>query len=364
MESFEKEAAGFLKVNHALGVSSGTDALLLSLMALGVKAGDRVVTVSYTFFSTGGTISRLGAVPIYIDIEPRTYNIDANKLEDYLKKIRRREDRPKVLIPVHLFGQMADMKAIMEIARRYEMRVVEDTAQALGARQEIRLPSNPRSAREEWLAGTVGDLGCFSFFPSKNLGGFGDGGMVATRDHELAEKVRILRVHGGKTKYSHQWIGINGRLDALQAAVLRVKLKYLKRWTEARRKNAERYRALFQEAGLRRPTIALPEAKKGYYHIFNQFVIRAKRRDDLRQHLLRKGIGNEVYYPIPLHLQECFRNLGYHPGNLPESEQAARETLALPIYPELTLAQQRTVVQEIKNFYSPQRTPRAQRRKI
>jgi len=345
-----------LKVNHALGVSSGTDALLLSLMALGVKAGDRVVTVSYTFFSTGGTISRLGAVPIYIDIEPRTYNIDANKLEDYLKKTRRREDRPKVLIPVHLFGQMADMKDIMEIAGRYEMRVVEDTAQALGARQEIRLPSNPRGAREEWLAGTVGDLGCFSFFPSKNLGGFGDGGMVATRDPELAEKVRILRVHGGKTKYSHQWIGINGRLDALQAAVLRVKLKYLNRWTEARRKNADRYRALFQEAGLKRPTIALPEAKKGFYHIFNQFVIRAKRRDDLRQHLLRKGIGNEVYYPIPLHLQECFRNLGYHPGSLPESERAARETLALPIYPELTLAQQRTVVQAIKDFYhAPQK---------
>lgn len=363
VESFEKEAAGFLKLNHALGVSSGTDALLLSLMALGVKAGDRVVTVSYTFFSTGGTISRLGAVPIYIDIEPRTYNIDANKLEDYLKKIRRREDHPKVLIPVHLFGQMADMKAIMEIARRYDLRVVEDAAQALGARQEIRLPSNPRSAREEWLAGTVGDLGCFSFFPSKNLGGFGDAGMVATRDHELAEKVRILRVHGGKTKYAHQLVGINGRLDALQAAVLRVKLKYLNRWTEARRKNAERYRALFQDAGLKR-LISLPEAKKDYYHIYNQFVIRAKRRNDLRQHLLRKGIGNEVYYPIPLHLQECFRYLGYHPGNLPESERAARETLALPIYPELTLAQQRAVVQAIKNFYSPQRTPRAQRRKI
>jgi dTDP-4-amino-4,6-dideoxygalactose transaminase len=302
-------------------------------------------------------------LPVYVDIDPRTYNLDPNRLEDTLKKIRRKAERPKVLMPVHLFGQMADMPAIMEIARRYEMEVVEDAAQALGARQEINSPSEGRGSPGEWMAGTVGNLGCFSFYPTKNLGGIGDGGMVVTRDGKLAEKVRLLRIHGEKLRYHHQLVGINSRLDALQAAVLRVKLKYLNRWTESRRRNAERYRFLFPEAGLRAPAVSLPATQRGHYHIFHQFVIRAKRRDALREHLIRKGIGSAIYYPVPLHLQACYRSLGYQPGDLPESERAARETLALPIYPELTSGQQRKVVQAIADFYSPQRSPKRKRSK-
>ena len=351
VEAFEKEMATFLGVPYAIGVASGTDALLLSLMAMGVKAGDKVATVSYTFFSTAGSISRLGAIPVYVDIDPLTYNIDPSKLEDYLRKTRRKGERPKVLIPVHLFGQMADMQTIMKITRRYEVGVVEDAAQALGARQEFGAENRDRRSNEEWMAGTVGDLGCFSFYPSKNLGGFGDGGLVITRNGELAEKVRLLRIHGERKKYHHRLIGINSRLDALQAAVLSVKLKYLNQWTEARRKNADRYRALFERGGLNSSPISLPNTKKGNYHIFNQFVIRTKRRDALREHLTQKGIGSAVYYPLPLHLQECYRDLGYRRGDLPESERAARETVALPIYPELTTGQQRRVVREIKDFY-------------
>ena len=351
VEAFEKEMATFLGVPYAIGVASGTDALLLSLMAMGVKAGDKVATVSYTFFSTAGSISRLGGIPVYVDIDPLTYNIDPSKLEDYLRKTRRKGERPKVLIPVHLFGQMADMQTIMKITRQYEVGVVEDAAQALGAKQEFGAENRDRRSNEEWMAGTVGDLGCFSFYPSKNLGGFGDGGMVVTRNGELAEKVRLLRIHGERKKYHHRLIGINSRLDALQAAVLSVKLKYLNQWTEARRKNADRYRALFERGGLNSSPISLPNTKKGNYHIFNQFVIRTKRRDALREHLTQKGIGSAVYYPLPLHLQECYRDLGYRRGDLPESERAARETVALPIYPELTTGQQRRVVREIKDFY-------------
>jgi dTDP-4-amino-4,6-dideoxygalactose transaminase len=360
VEAFEREMGAFLGVPHAIGVASGTDALLLSLMALGVKAGDRVVTVSYSFFSTAGSISRLGAVPVFVDIDPQTYNMDPDRLEDYLRKIRRKKERPKVLIPVHLFGQMADMQKIMEIARQYEMGVVEDAAQALGAGQKVGSKSGLQSSEREWMAGTVGDLGCFSFYPSKNLGGFGDGGMVVTRNDDLAEKVRLLRIHGERTRYHHHLIGINSRLDALQAAVLSVKLKYLNCWTEARRENAKRYRVLFGESKLGSRSISLPHPKKGHYHIFNQFVIRAKRRDLLREHLTRGGIGSAVYYPIPLHLQECYRDLEYQPGDLPQSERAARETLAIPIYPELTAGQQRQVVRAIQDFYSPQRAQRAQ----
>ncbi len=361
VEAFEKEVANLLGVRHAIGVASGTDALLLSLMALGVKAGDRVVTASYTFFSTGGSISRLGAIPIYVDIDPYTYNMDPNRLADSLRKIFRKKEHPKVLIPVHLFGQMTDMPAIMEIAKQYEMRVVEDAAQALGARQQVGSKSGFQSYPEQWMAGTVGDLGCFSFYPSKNLGGFGDGGMVVTRHNDLAEKVRVLRIHGEKAKYHHQMIGINSRLDALQAAVLSVKLKYLNRWTEARRENAERYRVFFGASALGSRSISLPYSKKGHYHIFNQFVIRAKRRDNLREHLTREEIGSAVYYPVPLHLQECYRELRYQRGDLPESERAARETLALPIYPELTVRQQRRVVGAIEDFYAPPRSRRTQR---
>jgi len=350
VESFEKEIAAYLKIPYAIGVASGTDALLLSLMALGIKEGDRVATVAYTFFSTGGSISRLGAIPVYLDIDPKTYNLDPDKFEVYLRKARRKKERPKVVIPVHLFGQMANMEAIMEVARRYEIRVVEDAAQALGATEKndsLRRSKEPK----EWKAGTIGDLGCFSFYPSKNLGGFGDGGLVVTANQELAEKIRILRVHGSELRYHHRQIGICSRLDALQAAVLRVKLKYLNQWTEKRRENAHRYQALLSESGLVPNFLALPETREGHYHIYNQFVIRAKERDALRQYLRAEGIGSEVYYPIPLHLQECYRHLRYRPGDLPESERAAQETMALPIYPELTVAQQQRVGRAIRDFY-------------
>jgi len=347
-------------VPHAIGVGSGSDALLLSLMALGVQPGDKVVTVSFTFFATGGSISRLGAVPVFVDIDPRTYNLDPNKLEDYLRRVRRKEDRPKVLLPVHLFGQMADMDGLMEISRRYDLRVVEDAAQALGARQKISSRFSGGRTPAEWMAGTVGDVGCFSFYPSKNLGGFGDGGMVITGHEELSRKIRMLRDHGAKNKYYHQMIGINSRLDALQAAVLRVKLKYLNRWAEGRRRNAERYRVFFKGSKLGWPFLSLPQAQKGFYHIYNQFVIRAQKRDALREHLKGKGIGSEIYYPVPLHLQECYHYLGYRPGDLPESEKAARGVLALPVFPELTAGQQRQVVRAITDFYSPQRKRRRQ----
>ena len=354
VEALEEEITAYCGVPHAIGVGSGTDALLLSLMALGVKPGDRVVTVSFTFFATGGSISRLGAVPVFIDIDPATYNVDPNRLEDYLRKIRRKKDRPRILLPVHLFGQMADMEALMEISRRYGLRVVEDGAQALGARQISDSRLSGRRTPSERMAGAVGDLGCFSFFPSKNLGAFGDGGMVVTHDEELAQKIRILRVHGATSKYYHRVIGICSRLDALQAAVLRVKLKHLNRWTEGRRRNADRYRALFKEYNLGPPFVSLPLARKGFFHIYNQFVIRAQRRDALQEYLKEKGIGSAIYYPVPLHLQECYQNLGYRPGDLPESERAAKEVLALPIYPELTPSQQRQVVRAIADFYSPQ----------
>ena len=346
VEKFEAEVAAYLGVPYAIGVASGTDALLLSLMALGIKRNDQVIVPAYTFFSTASSISRLGAKPVFLDIDPLTFNLDPQKLEDYLKKSSRKHARPKAIIPVHLFGQMADMEAIMRLARRFDLYVVEDAAQALGAKSG------------DGQAGTVGDLGCFSFYPSKNLGGYGDGGMVVTRDRELAAKVRLLRVHGSEQKYYHRQIGICSRLDALQAAVLSVKLKYLNLWNEKRRKNAQIYATLFQEEGLNPRFVSLPPVQKGGYHIFNQFVIRARQRDELRQYLNGKGIGTEIYYPIPLHLQECYRSLGYLPGSLPESEKAARETVALPIYPELTLRQQRKVVQAIKHFYAPRRPQR------
>jgi len=361
VEALEKEIAADCGVPHAIGVASGTDALLLSLMALNVRPGDGVITVPFTFFATGGVISRLGAVPVFIDIDPATYNLDLNRLEDYLRKNQGAADFPKVVMPVHLFGQMTDMEGLTEVSRRFGLRVVEDAAQALGARQKIHSPNEEEKRGQEWTAGSAGDLGCFSFFPSKNLGGFGDGGMIITRDEALARKLRMLRVHGSKTKYEHDLIGINSRLDALQAAVLRVKRKHLSRWTEGRRRNAERYRALFREAKIEPSLVSLPQEQKGFYHIYNQFVIRGGERDALREHLRQEEIGTEIYYPIPLHLQECYRPLRYYPGDLPESERASREVLALPIYPELTLIQQRRVVRAIADFYSPQKTRRGRR---
>lgn len=361
VEALEKEIATDCGVPHAIGVASGTDALLLSLMALGVKPGDGVITVPFTFFATAGVISRLGAVPVFIDIDMVTYNLDLNRLEDYLRKNQGAENFPKVIMPVHLFGQMTDMERLTELSQRFGLRVVEDAAQALGARQKIHSPAGAKNGGRQWIAGTAGDLGCFSFFPTKNLGGFGDGGMIITRDEALARKLRLLRVHGSKSKYEHDIIGINSRLDALQAAVLRIKRKHLGRWTEARRRNAGRYRALFREAKIGSSLVSLPREQKGFYHIYNQFVIRSGERDALREHLRKEEIGTEIYYPIPLHLQECYRHLGYHPGDLPESERAAREVLALPIYPELTLVQQRRVVRAIADFYSSRGARRERR---
>ena len=329
----EKDLQRYLGAAHAVGVASGTDAILLSLMVCGVGPGDEVVTVPYTFFATAGSISRLGAKPVFVDIRPDTFNMDAGQVAG------RVTPRTKAIIPVHLFGQCADMEPIVKIAASRDLAVIEDAAQAIGAK---------RGGRQ---AGTIGRLGCFSFFPSKNLGGFGDGGLVTTGDAALAERVRMLRVHGSREKYLHEMVGFNSRLDALQAAVLRVKLTYLDRWTEGRRRNATRYERLFQDAKLQ-DRVTLPVTDPDNYHVFNQFTIRVQKRDELRAYLKDKGIGTEVYYPIPLHLQSCYRELGYRKGSFPVSERAAQEALSLPIYPELTEEQQAAVVETIREFYS------------
>ena len=331
VEGLEEEVSAFSQARHAIGVSSGTDALLIALMAIGVGPGDEVITSSFSFFATAGVIVRLGARPVFGDIDRRNFNFDPSGLESKITS------RCKAILPVHLFGACAEMDPILAAARKHGVAVIEDAAQAIGAKDGCN-----RSA------GTMGALGCFSFFPSKNLGAFGDAGMVVTQDDDLAEAVRVLRVHGGKPKYHHAVIGGNFRLDALQAAVLRVKLKYLASWTEARRRNAERYRKYFSEAGLVEQ-IGLPEDSAG--HIYNQFVIRCAKRDQLQHYLKTRGIGTEVYYPIPLHLLKCFADLGYKEGDFPQAEAAAREALALPIYPELTEAQQSYIVEEIKDFY-------------
>ena len=308
----EREVAAYSQCKFGIGVSSGTDALLVALMAIGVKPGDEVITTPYTFFATAGVIARLGAVPIFADIEPHTFNIDPNKIESKISS------RTRALIPVHLFGRMAEMDAIMDIANRHGVRVIEDAAQAIGSEYYGR------------RAGSIGHLGCFSFYPTKNLGGFGDGGMVTTNDADFAERVRMLRVHGYRTKYHNDAVGGNFRLDEIQAAILRVKLKYLDRWTEGRRRNAALCRNLLPTS-----VFAPPDDAHGR-HIYNQFVIRYKDRDGLMNWMKDRSIGSEIYYPQPLHLQECFKSLGAMPGDFPETERAAKETLALPIYPELT----------------------------
>lgn len=338
VSQLEKAIASYSRTKFAVGVASGSDAILLSFMVLNVGYGDRVITTPYTFFATAGSISRLGALPLFVDIDPETYNLSSRRLEECLLKYSGKE-KIKAIIPVHLYGQCADMDSILSLAREYNLPVVEDAAQAIGAEYKGR------------KAGSMGDLGCFSFFPSKNLGGFGDGGMIITNNSVWAEKLEILRVHGSKPKYHHKVIGVNSRLDALQAAVLLVKLKYLDQWTEKRRRNADYYRSRFQIAGLDE-LIGLPKEVEGNFHIYNQFVIRVKKRNELQNFLNQAGIGTEIYYPIPLHLQECYRHLGYKKGDFPEAEKAAEETLALPIYPELTPAQQDYVVEKIKEFFS------------
>ncbi len=314
VEAFEKEIATYCRSAYAIGVSSGTDALLSALMAIDIRPGDEVITSPYSFFATAGEIARLGARPVFADIDPKTYNIDPSGIETRITP------RTRAVIPVHLFGQMADMPAVMEIAKRRKLVVIEDAAQAIGAE------------RHGQRAGSAGDLACFSFFPSKNLGGFGDGGMVTTNDAGLADRLRLLRSHGFRTKYYNEILGGNFRLDEIQAAVLRVKLARLDSWTEGRRRNAALYRAAL--AGL--SAVELPYEAPDSRHIYNQFVMRTAGRDALMDHLRKEGIGCEVYYPLPLHLQTCFKDLGYRSGDFPLSEAASRQTLALPIYPELT----------------------------
>ena len=327
----EAEIARYCGAAHAIGVTSGTDALLIALMAEGIGPGDEVLTSPYSFFATAGSIARLGAKPVFADIDPVTYNLDPAKLE------ARVTPRTRAIIPVHLYGQCADMDPILDLARRRNLVVIEDACQAIGAEYRGR------------RAGALGDYGCFSFFPSKNLGGAGDGGMVTTGDAKRAEKVAWLRNHGMNPKYHHKFIGGNFRLDALQAAVISAKLPHLDAWTAARQQNAARYDRLFAQAGLAGTRVSLPRAVQSR-HVFNQYVIRVPRRDELRAWLAKHDVGHEVYYPVPLHLQECFAHLGGKPGDCPESERAAAETLALPVYPELTAAQAEFVVVKIAEF--------------
>jgi dTDP-4-amino-4,6-dideoxygalactose transaminase len=332
VETLERELAAMLEVRYAVGVSSGTDALLVAMMALGIGPGDEVVTSTYSFFATAGCVARLGARPILVDIDPETFNLDP------ASTIAALSPRTRAIVPVHLFGQSADLDPIVAAARDRGVAVIEDAAQAIGARYRGR------------CVGGIGDLGCFSFFPSKNLGAFGDGGLVTMNDEALAKRVRLLRGHGMEPKYYHSAVGGNFRLDALQAAVLRVKARYLPAWTEARRANAQRYRRLFAEAGLL-DRVRLPVESHDVHHIYNQFVVRVSERDEVRAHLGAAGIGTEVYYPVPFHLQECFASLGYGRGAFPEAERAAASSLALPIYGELTGSQQRAVVDGIAEFY-------------
>ena len=350
VESMEKDFCSYLDVKHSLGVSSGTDALLLALMAAGIKQDDEVIVPTYSFFATAGVVSRLNAKPVLTDIDPVTMNIDPDDIE------KRITERTKAIIPVHLYGQSADMEKIISIARKYNLIVIEDAAQAIGTQY-----------KDGRMVGTIGDIGCFSFFPSKNLGCFGDGGLVTTNDEKLWDNLYIMRVHGAKPKYFHKVIGGNFRLDALQAAVLKVKLPHLDSWSDKRRKNAELYTKLFIEHGLaeeegktgfdEKNPVLLPKAvykanseKVKNYHIYNQYIIRIRRRDELKDFLASMKIGTEIYYPVPFHQQECFADLGYKTGDFPVSEQVAASSLALPIYPELTNAQIEYVVQSIGKF--------------
>ena len=328
----EREVASYCGVDHAIGLSSGTDALLVALMAYDVGPGDEVITTPFTFFASAGTVSRLGARPVFADIDPSSFNIDPNAVASALTT------RTRAIMPVHLFGRCVELGELVNLARARGLPVIEDAAQAIGAADG--------AGRQ---AGAIATAGCFSFFPTKNLGGFGDGGMVITNDAELADRIAVLRVHGMRPKYFHEVIGGNFRLDALQAAVLRVKLPHLDAWSAARRRNAQHYHALFDEAGLNDGRVRLPEDVPG--HIYNQFVIRVDQRDELRAHLSAAGIGTEVYYPLPLHLQDCFRALGYAPGDFPHAEAAAREVLALPIFPELTVHQLVEVVRAVAGFF-------------
>jgi len=350
VDKMEKAFNEYLGCKYSLGISSGTDALLIALMAIDIKPGDEVIVPTFSFFATAGVVSRLNAIPVLVDSDLVTFNIDPVEVE---KKIT---SKTKAIIPVHLFGQSCAMDEIMTIAQKKNIKVIEDAAQAIGVQY-----------KDGSCVGTIGDIGCFSFFPSKNLGCFGDGGLVTTNDPHLGERLRILRVHGGEPKYYHKIIGGNFRLDALQASILSVKLPHLDSWSEKRRKNAETYTNLFVEKGLAaeegktkfdsKNKVLLPKAvykdkvdTVRNYHIYNQFIIRVEKRDELRKYLAEKEIGTEIYYPVPFHMQECFAYLGNKPGDFPFAEQAANTSVALPIYPELSLEQLTYVVDMIKEF--------------
>ncbi len=329
VKELEQKIAALCGCKYAIGVSSGTDALLLSLIACGIKSGDEVITTPFTFFSTASCISRLGAQPVFVDIDPRTFNIDPEAIEDKLSS------KTKAIIPVHLFGQLTDMDPLLDIASKAHLWIIEDAAQSIGATYKNR------------KAGSIGHLGCFSFYPTKNLGAYGDGGMIVTNDEELADKLRILRVHGSRPKYYHHIIGVNARLDEMQAAVLLVKLKYLQEWNDARTSNAVLYKEKLQELPLSLPFVAEP--CKSIYH---QYVIKAPRRDELNEYLQNHGIGTQIYYPLPLHLQPCFKNLNYKEGDFPHAEEASRTVLSLPIFAELGKDQIAYVAEKIREFYA------------
>lgn len=333
VDAFEKEIAAYLGVDHAIGVSSGTDALLLALMALDIGPGAEVITTPFTFFATVGCIVRAGAKPVFVDIDPVTFNMNVGQVETAIT------DKTRAIMPVHLFGQACAMDELLAVCKRLKLRLIEDAAQAIGARDGDR------------AVGTRGDFGCFSFFPSKNLGAFGDAGLLTTNDDALAKKARLLRTHGASPKYIHGLVGANFRIDALQAALLRVKLPYLDAWTQARRDNAEAYSRIFSTSGLQSPHLVVPQRAQPS-HIYNQYVIRTDQRDALKAHLQSQGIGCEVYYPLPMHLQECFDNLGHQAGDFPESERAANESLALPIFPELGAERLQRVADTVTAFLS------------
>ena len=336
----EERIAEYAGARYATGVSSGTDALLISLMALDVGPGDIVITTPFSFFATAGVIARLGAIPAFVDIDPDTYNLSPVALREWFERETEKIDKVKAIVPVHLYGQCADMDPILEIAGEFDIPVVEDAAQAIGARYPSR--------NGELKAGSMGTLGCFSFFPSKNLGAMGDGGMVVTNDPGLDEKLKKLRNHGAKPKYYHALIGGNFRLDPIQAAILLVKLPHLDTWHKMRQKNAARYDEDLNVGGIKKPSITY----KREFHIYNQYVISVtEKRDELRKFLTENKIGTEIYYPVPFHEQECFQYLGYKSGDFPNSEYAAKHTIALPIYPELTIEMQDYVIEKIGEFY-------------
>jgi dTDP-4-amino-4,6-dideoxygalactose transaminase len=334
VRELERELAPYCHCTEAVGCASGSDALLLALMACGVGPGDEVITTPFSFFATVASIARLGAKAVFVDIDAASFNLDTSRLGNAIT------ERTKAILPVHLFGQCAQMDPINELAGNRGLKVIEDAAQAIGAEYHGK------------RAGSLGAIACFSFYPSKNLGGAGDGGLLTTNDPEIAETLRFLRAHGAKKKYYHDCVGINSRLDSLQAAILRVKFRYLDRWTRARRANAQRYHELLGNAGLAAGgAIQLPSESERSLHVYNQFVIRARDRDGLRAWLSERGVGSEIYYPLPLHLQDCFKDLGHKSGDFPESERAAKEALAIPVYPELDANAQGYVVETIASFY-------------